>query len=430
MRGLHEPRHARRGARVTRPTSSFRPASDLAREDVEQALQLASHKTAKELRDELGAFQAVKYQICFGSEVYDAKAIIQLAWNLRNPGRELAASDFRGSREHVAKPLRALGFEVLEIETHRTFGSIPGVRIGETFDGRKALSRRGIHRPLQAGISGSAADGADSIVVSGGYVDDQDFGDRIIYTGHGGNDPTTKRQIGDQELTRGNMALAVSCDRGLPVRVTRGKHDDSEFAPSAGYRYDGLFQVTNYWPETGLDGYRIWRFALVQIDQSPPIAPEPPSGTQQPARRATHGARVSRNLLLAEWVKQVHDWTCQFCGARLTTIAGPYAEAAHITPLGAPHNGPDTSENLLCLCPNCHVRFDRLALHVGPDGAVTDTVMGSTCGHLRHNKPHRIGEHHLSAHRERCLLSQTSRVTASTARTGEAASTDRSKALE
>lgn len=189
---------------MTRPTSSIKPANDLTREDVERALHLASHKTAEELRDELGAFPAVKYQICFGSEVYDAKIIIQLAWNVRNPGRELAASDFRGSREHIAEPLRALGFEVLEIATHRRFGSIPGVRIGDTFDDRKALSRSGIHRPLQAGISGSATDGADSIVVSGGYVDDQDFGDRIIYTGHGGNDPKRRQRPQHETADRGS----------------------------------------------------------------------------------------------------------------------------------------------------------------------------------------------------------------------------------
>jgi putative restriction endonuclease len=38
------------------------------------------------------------------------------------------------------------------------------------------------------GIHGTAKEGADSIVVSGGYVDDRDMGDVIIYTGEGGND--------------------------------------------------------------------------------------------------------------------------------------------------------------------------------------------------------------------------------------------------
>jgi len=44
--------------------------------------------------------------------------------------------------------------------------------------------------------------------------------------------------------------------------------------------------------------------------------------------------------------------------------AGPYAEAAHIRALGLPHNGPDVLENLLCLCPNDHVRFDAGAIYI------------------------------------------------------------------
>jgi integrase len=40
-----------------------------------------------------------------------------------------------------------------------------------------------------AGISGGEREGADSIVVSGGYEDDEDYGDVIVYTGAGGNDP-------------------------------------------------------------------------------------------------------------------------------------------------------------------------------------------------------------------------------------------------
>lgn len=39
------------------------------------------------------------------------------------------------------------------------------------------------------GHSRPVSRGADSIVVSGGYPDDADYGDEIIYTGHGGRDP-------------------------------------------------------------------------------------------------------------------------------------------------------------------------------------------------------------------------------------------------
>jgi putative restriction endonuclease len=102
------------------------------------------------------------------------------------------------------------------------FGAIPGVPVGSAFASRREAANAGVHRPLQAGISGGAQSGAESIVVPGGYEDDEDRGETIIYSGHGGNDPQTGRQIADQTLTRQNLALAVSSDRGLPVRVLRG----------------------------------------------------------------------------------------------------------------------------------------------------------------------------------------------------------------
>ncbi len=68
----------------------------------------------------------------------------------------------------------------------RLFGPIPGVEVGTLFEGRKQLLDAGVHRPLVAGISGSGVEGADSVVASGGYEDDVDEGDLILYTGHGG----------------------------------------------------------------------------------------------------------------------------------------------------------------------------------------------------------------------------------------------------
>ena len=147
----------------------------------------------------------------------------------------------------------------------RIFGHIPGVPIGTVFPDRRALSHSGVHRPLQAGISGNRIHGADSIVVSGGYRDDRDYGKLIIYTGQGGNDPNTKHQVADQELVRGNVGLTISCDQGLPVRVVRGSKGDPGQSPKSGYRYDGLYLVTRFWSEPGLDGYLIWRFELQKI---------------------------------------------------------------------------------------------------------------------------------------------------------------------
>lgn len=49
------------------------------------------------------------------------------------------------------------------------------------------------------GIWGAGDVGAQSIVVSGGYEDDEDLGNLIIYTGQGGRDPASGRQVADRD---------------------------------------------------------------------------------------------------------------------------------------------------------------------------------------------------------------------------------------
>src|SRR5690349_8561162 len=106
-----------------------------------------------------------------------------------------------------------------------------------------------------AGISGSGLEGADSIVLAGGYEDDEDLDDVIVYAGHGGRDPESGRQIEDQALIRGNMALALNHKTGLPVRVIRGGKFLSSTIPNPGYRYDGLYMVEDCWHEIGKSGF-------------------------------------------------------------------------------------------------------------------------------------------------------------------------------
>lgn len=145
----------------------------------------------------------------------------------------------------------------------KNFGTPRGVRLGQWFKDRRALTEAYVHRPPQNGISGNGVEGADSIVVSGGYVDDEDHGDFLLYTGMGGNDRKTKRQIADQDPTAsGNAGLIVSHRLGLPVRVVRGPHKGSAYAPENGYVYSGLYTVTDAWTEVGRDGFSVLRFRL------------------------------------------------------------------------------------------------------------------------------------------------------------------------
>jgi putative restriction endonuclease len=149
--------------------------------------------------------------------------------------------------------------------SERIFGPIPGYPEGSCFASRIELSKAGVHRPLVAGISGRGREGADSVVLAGGYENTEDFGSEILYTGHGGRDLETGRQVGHQTLTRGNLALASNKLTGLPVRVIRGARHRSPYSPIFGYRYDGLYRVNDYWRERGWSGFYIWRYRLIKI---------------------------------------------------------------------------------------------------------------------------------------------------------------------
>jgi putative restriction endonuclease len=340
---------------------------------------------------------ADRYYVVVDGKRYPAKAVIAVAAAISSGQSRVAPGDWRGEARTVVRPLRALGFTVDNAgPTSRrsgaapsVFGEIPGYPPGSRFDGREQIVAAGLHRHLQAGISGNPEEGADAIVVSGGYVDDEDFGDRLIYTGQGGRD-SGGRQVSDQTLTKGNLGLVNSEIAGLPVRVIRGSAGDPAHSPSSGYRYDGLFTVTSHWVEPSQDGPSIFRYELIRsadADGSLWIesggaksrsVPERPIGNDLPQRVHTTVQRVVRNTAVAQWVKETYDYTCQACGTRLDTPSGPYAEGAHIKPLGGKHAGRDAPDNILCLCANCHVQFDKGTLYI-----VDENVMNSLTGEAR-----------------------------------------------
>ena len=277
----------------------------------------------------------------------------------------------------------------------RHFGEIESVSAGTEFANRAELSASGIHRPTQAGICGSGSEGAESIVVSGGYEDDEDYGDYLIYGGQAGFDPNTKQQNEDAELIRGNLALVVSYNKGLPVRVTRGLGSKQHT-----YRYDGLYQVERWWVDRGKSGFKIYRFALRKIDDKPISTPAGelplPASNQEPDRVKSYTSRIVRETLASEAVKEAHLHVCQVCSTRIELPGGAYAQAVYIRPLGRPHNGPDTADNILCLCPNCHVLFDGWAFAIEDDG----TLIGALSGTLNEIEAHTVSREHLRYHRQ------------------------------
>lgn len=91
----------------------------------------------------------------------------------------------------------------------------------------------------------------------------------------------------------------------------------------------------------------------------------------------------------------MYNFKCQVCHSQINTNTGPYAEAAHIQPLGTPHNGPDTLENILCLCPNHHVMFD-----FGGFSIANDLTLIGIDGVLYRNTKHFIESRYLQYHRD------------------------------
>lgn len=276
---------------------------------------------------------------------------------------------------------------------------------GSRFADRMELYRSGVHPHTQAGISGSATVGADSIVLNGGYKYDEDHGTLIVYSGHG---PRNERgaPTADQQLTTWNLALARSCEEGLPVRVTRGYELHSDLAPPSGYRYDGIYRVERYWPHVGEEGFRVYLYQLVKETAIAAAEQRAASdGSEGPARRIEVSTnRIVRDLVIAARVKRMYGFRCQVCDETVETRIGAHAEAAHIRPLGRPHDGPDVESNLLCLCPNDHKRFDGGAIYItetpGRTFEVRLRLSGRVIRSLTAYTRHRINSDHLAYHRK------------------------------
>jgi len=110
------------------------------------------------------------------------------------------------------------------------------------------------------------------------------------------------------------------------------------------------------------DEKRVTQFFF--IEQSTPFAVD----INEPKETEKHLVttyRVLRDTALARRIKADNDYKCQICRERiLLSEDNPYAEAHHIKPLGSPHDGPDHPGNIVCVCPNCHVKLDYGAIEI------------------------------------------------------------------
>lgn len=287
------------------------------------------------------------------------------------------------------------------------FGPPPGVEEGEWFQGHDDLYAANVHRRRGRGISGTAA-GVDSIIASGGYAADRDEGDVIVYTGEGGA-AIDGHITQDQQLTGPNAGLVVNEREGLPIRFVRGLGIRGRRA-RGGYRYAGLYFVEEHWSSRTPQGHLMWQFRLVkgevgvlpedvEVEDSPGM-----TDLERVAARYVSTQRRVRNTRAARKVKEIYGNTCQICREPvvLDEFGSRYSEGAHIHALGEPHSGPDVVSNILCLCPNCHVKFDNGALLISDDMAVISGITRRVLGDLYiETAQHHIGLEYVQQHRSR-----------------------------
>ncbi|KAK3136036.1 hypothetical protein QOZ80_5BG0427110 [Eleusine coracana subsp. coracana] len=154
----------------------------------------------------------------------------------------------------------------LRINNMKIIGPVPGVEIGDIFFFRIEMCIVGLHAPGMAGIDYISAKhvGKDetlavSIISSGGYENDDNDSDVLVYTGQGGN--SRHKEKHDQKLEKGNLALMNSMKKKNLIRVVRSAQDP--FCKSSKiYIYDGLYQIKDSWMDKAKNGFSVFKYKL------------------------------------------------------------------------------------------------------------------------------------------------------------------------
>jgi [histone H3]-lysine9 N-dimethyltransferase len=148
-------------------------------------------------------------------------------------------------------------------------GTVPGVEIGDIFYFRMELCIIGLHAPSMGGIDymttkfGKDEDSvAICIVSAGGYENEDDDTDVLVYSGQGGNNRNTEERH-DQKLERGNLALERSLHRKNEIRVVRGFKDPFCLTGKI-YIYDGLYKIHESWKERTKYGVNCFKYKLLR----------------------------------------------------------------------------------------------------------------------------------------------------------------------
>jgi len=108
-----------------------------------------------------------------------------------------------------------------------------------------------------------------------------------------------------------------------------------------------------------------------------------------PRRKIVPISRIVRDTVKSMKMKIFYEYRCQVCNYRVDSGSNYYSEVHHLWPLG--EGGPDTSDNMLVLCPNHHVEFDYGVIGIDPaDGLSVINKSKNIIGKLTFKEGHRL----------------------------------------
>jgi hypothetical protein len=167
-------------------------------------------------------------------------------------------------------------------------------------------------------------------------------------------------RISDEYHSRFCMLSNLPDFIGSKIKSSIKNSGIEDFQPEMGV----LFSLLIPPPE---DNIRVYPTAPVipATPVAPQILVEPmlPSTSQLISSVVT---RYIRDSKYGKELKDLYNYQCIFCDVLIKRPHdNPYVETCHIKPLN--ESGPDTTSNLLILCPNHHVEFDFGAITVDPD---------------------------------------------------------------
>ncbi|KAK8483640.1 hypothetical protein V6N13_062626 [Hibiscus sabdariffa] len=188
------------------------------------------------------------------------RKLSQMEDTLESHSGVIKRSDLKAGNTMMSKGVRT--------NMKKRIGAVPGIEIGDIFFFRMELCLVGLHSQSMGGIDYIKGDlegelVALSIVSSGGYDNDAEDPDILIYSGQGGNAGRDK-EASDQKLERGNLALEKSLHRGNEVRVIRGLKDAIHQSTKI-YVYDGLYKIQESWMEKAKSGCNMFKYKLLRI---------------------------------------------------------------------------------------------------------------------------------------------------------------------